>query len=199
MIDEQEMQTLVVRYLNGEDVKDQIIERHIPLARAIGHRYSKIRPESRDDLIAHALLALTQAVVWAKTRLKDEKITYYILCTIKSFLREFLRCDQPIRLSYWEVRRQLKENGSVEVPIVKSANKSWSEGTFEDYEKTSSDESTAEYKERIKKLRLSPLESKILSLRLEGYTLVEIAARLKKSKDTIQRSILSIQEKYRRE
>ena len=195
MIDEQEMQALVVRYLSGEDVRDIIIEKHLPLVKAIANRYARIRPKVKEDLNAQAMLGLTQAVVWAKTKLTDTQITYYIICTVKSFLRDFLARDRIIKVPAKEARRRLRDH--VELPNVKGASKNVSDGeSFDDYERAHQDDPVAEYKELIRKLRLTPAEKKVLDFRLDGYTFKEIASRLKRSEAWVARTVAEIQRKY---
>jgi len=121
-----EVPSLVQCLRNGDSIaKTRLVEGHMGLASQIVGRYiarfDLNNQELIDDLWAEAMYAVTLAVELAKTNLKDDNITPYIVTTVHDKVSDCLARDRLIPVPPRTYRRH---GGKVQPPRVVSGESS---------------------------------------------------------------------------
>jgi RNA polymerase sigma factor (sigma-70 family) len=191
-----ELKELVIRLKDGDDrVIDTIIEGHIRLATSIAGRYLWKHPLRVDDIVSAALVGVTQAVHWARERLKDYNITPYITTTVHRHISDFLEKDQLIHVGrqYIRSRGGYQAFSEIDPKIFKFARPFTVDTGDEENPREEVDPSLAvedstaamDLAEAIEYLQLSEDDCTILIMKSEGYTTHEIGAAIGKNFRTV--------------
>jgi RNA polymerase sigma factor (sigma-70 family) len=184
------MDELIKRYLAGEEIEEEIILGHMPLARAVARRIARQHPHLKDDLIAEALLCLVKVVRRIREKLEDpEKAGVFIGANIRWGLVNYIhKHGHTIRMPRTEIDRQIEENGEISPPVVSS---NYEEAIEEDPLRNISQQ------ELINKLKLTDYEIHILYLRYNNYTNEEIGKLVERHESTVLRHIRNIVSRYK--
>ena len=220
-VDETELESLVQQLRNGDNsVSERIIIHFLGLARSLSRHAVARHPHKIDDIRASAVFGLVQAVRWAPSRMWNNNIGAYINITVRRFIREFLEHDHIIRIPKDEWSKMIEHlkldelEDSARIKALKELKKcsmvfqaSVSDGVggfLEDFVEGSpglsvitfdSDSIIVEDMKRF--LKLTYFERAILDFRIQGYTLKEVGARLRKSDVAIHKTLRKLQDRYR--
>ncbi len=199
----EELEQLVIRLKGGDNtVINEIVEAHMRLGISIAARYASNHPKKVDDLIGVMGLALVKSVWKAKRKLIDNNITPFITSYIHGELMKFIEEDRCVHIPGRTVRHYANKGDSrlekppVQVPL--------SQNDFNEEENNESfrvvieirDQSLLEVNECLDKAATTIIEKRIIELRAEGHTYVEISPQVGYSKSKIEIIVNSIEEKF---
>lgn len=187
-----------------------LIMLHEELSGIIAGEYIKKRGAMKDDIISASYHGLVQGVRWIfEGRVDHDNWTGYLVVTMRRFIREQIHSDQTVRVpeSTW---RATEDKSTLEFKTYSihgyyrnlRRDASMYDGTM-----TSEDRSLAKHCERPKDqdnvmlesamedMKLSEKETEVLLLRMDGYTVREIVAKLELSIGTVHGVIAGIKRK----
>lgn len=178
MISTPDLKNLVARFRRGDkSVRDDIIAGHINLAKYLAGRSRA----SYQDAVGVALMELVESVDKAGDVLEDDNIQYYLTAKIKRRLAKHAVEDRLIRVPPESRRRKkLALHNKVEA-----------------YEYVDGHEEVSlEFKEAAKRSASCVKDVVILDLKMQGYTIEEIAAKMGLSKSKVHRDLEGIKERF---
>lgn len=158
------------------DVRDKLIEDHMPLARSLAGRYVN-RIHSYDDLVSEGYLAIVETVDLALRDVTDGNYGAYF--------------NQAIT---WRLRNVTMRT---RVPAYLHDMATDEEGISPRCKPSARPEAKSRYRELLEHLQLNNEEIAILRLKLRGYSNIEVAEKLRTTPVEIHRTIVKIRKRLR--
>jgi len=187
-IPEKELYPLVRRLRLGDlTVANKIIEGHIRLAMQVVGRYLTVLQSRgrKDDLVSEAMLAVSEAVHRAVNKLKDNKITPFIVANIHSKLALYIAEDRVVVVPYITLRRKgdIKLIHPVGLSNNIAATKSWMHGI--------------ELRDILENCCVNPIEKELIRLRAKKLTDDEISQSIGMSRPAVVRMRHQIEKRFK--
>lgn len=191
----------------NEELIQKVILHHRPMAFKIAAVISKRHARSRaDDIKSAAMHGLTQGVRWVcpgHNRLDDHNISPYLASCCYSFISQFIEYDRVIRVPHSSLKwREGDIDGHDGIPVLLVGQAKQDDERHRDLlsEGIEVQQSTAEPQalvdELMQRICKTPMERRILDLRMEGRSQKEIAYLVGLAYQRIAQVLLNIKEAY---
>jgi RNA polymerase sigma factor (sigma-70 family) len=141
------------------------------IAMQIVGRYVTVKGRFDDEWVSVAFLAVVQAVKRAQHTLINDNITPYIISAVHSALSEFMAEDRVIPIPYSTLRRN-----KLQPPTITN------KGDAEIF----SHEKQIVARELLESACITPVDRKIIDMRVRGYTDSDIAKAIGISRQYVQ-------------
>lgn len=192
--DKEKVESLAQLILSGlltEDDADQLVLLHLSVVRSIARRLDRVYSGNRyHDLVGEGVVAVITGVEDAKAKLHDLGITPFLIQRMKNAMFKYIARDFVVRVP----RDRYRVGGGVMWSSIDSSDPD--EELLYEISKSSSHDSGL--MEEILRHCESDRDHKIVTLRIEGYTLRQIGKEVGLSSMTVSRWIRNLYQKLKR-
>lgn len=182
---------------------DELAKSYIHMALAIAGRYAAPSGRKLDDFVSCALFGIVKGLANARDRLVDNNLDAWIAASMHGVCRRFRTTDHVVCVPQTTNATRKALNKEL-IPFLAttlfsdSVEENEANHQFIKFEPVQEQDHTDDVKELIYLSASDDVDQEIINLRMEGYTDVEVAARLQISRSDVLRRRHVIENRYDR-